>query len=101
MFTARNNIMSQNGTLMNMAQVGGSCAHAYSIVRPGPLPSGAGNSSMDPLFVDITTGDLHVRPESPALGAADPASDLTGPAELDIDGQRRASPADIGADEVP
>ena len=100
-FTARNNIMSQNGTLANMEQVDGTCAHAYSIVRPGTLPSGAGNSSMDPLFVDMTTGDLHVRAGSPALGAADPASDLTGPAELDIDGQRRASPADIGADEVP
>lgn len=101
MFTARNNIMSQNGTLMNTDQVSGSCAHAYSIVRPGMLPSGVGNSSMDPLFVDVTTGDLHVRSGSPALGAADPASDLTGLAELDIDGHRRASPADIGADEVP
>lgn len=70
MFTARNNIMSVNGTLSNMEQVGGNCAHAYSIVRPGMLPPGPGNSSMDPLFVNATTGDLHVSAGSPALGAA-------------------------------
>ena len=100
-FTARNNIMSGNGTLTNMEQVGGTCAHTYSIVRPGMLPSGVGNSSADPLFVNTTTGDLHLSPGSPALGAADPNSDLTGPAERDIDGGVRTSPADIGADEVP
>jgi hypothetical protein len=100
-FTARNNVMSDNGTLMNMEQVGGTCAHAYSIVRPGTLPPGNGNSNMDPLFVNTTTGDLHVKPGSPALGAADPSSDLTGPAERDIDGDVRTRPADIGADEVP
>lgn len=100
-FTAQNNIMSNNGTLTNMEQVGGTCTHAYSIVRPGTLPSGVGNSSLDPLFVNTTTGDLHVRPGSPALGAADPSSDLTGPAARDIDGDTRIAPADIGADEIP
>lgn len=100
-FTARNNILSQNGTLTNMEQTSGTCMHAYSIVRPGTLPPGTGNSSMDPLFVNTTTGDLHLRAGSPALGAADPNSDLTGPAERDLDGDVRRSPADIGADEVP
>jgi hypothetical protein len=100
-FTARNNIMSENGTLTNMEQVGGSCAHAYSIARPGTMPPGAGNSNMDPLFANTTTGDLHVSAGSPALGAADPNSDLTGPAARDIDGDVRAAPADLGADEVP
>ncbi len=100
-FTARNNIMSDNGTPTNLNQVGGNCAHAYSIVRPGALPPGTGNSSMDPQFVNTTMGDLHVRASSPALGAADPSSDLTGLAERDIDGEVRMSPADIGADEVP
>jgi hypothetical protein len=100
-FTARNNIMSGNATATNMLQVSGSCAHAFSIARPGPLPPGTGNSASDPLFVNTTTGDLHVMAGSPALGAADPASDLTGAAEFDIDEQKRASPSDIGADEVP
>jgi hypothetical protein len=100
-FTARNNIMSDNGTLMNMAQVGGTCTHAYSIARPGTVPPGVGNSGSDPLFVNTTTGDLHVRAGSPVRGAADPNSNLTGPAERDIDGDVRSSPADIGADEVP
>jgi hypothetical protein len=99
-FTARNNIMSQNGTITNMEQVGGPCTHTYSIVRPGTVPPGAGNSSMDPMFVNSTTGDLHLKPGSPALGAADPSSDLTGPAARDIDGDMRTHPADIGADEA-
>lgn len=100
-FTARNNIMSDNGTLSNMNQVGGTCLHAYSIARPGTVPSGTGNSGSDPMFNNTTTGDLHLQPGSAALGAADPASMLSGLAEFDIDGQKRTSPADIGADEVP
>jgi hypothetical protein len=100
-FTARNNAMSENGTLTNMEQVGGTCVHAYSIARPGTVPPGTGNSGMDPMFENTTTGDLHLKAGSPALGAADPASMLTGPAEFDIDGNKRTSPADIGADEVP
>lgn len=100
-FTAKNNIMSENGTLTNLEQVGGACLHAYSIVRPGTLPPGTGNSSADPLFKDTTRSDLHLRPGSPALGAADPAADLTGPAARDIDGDRRVAPAALGADEAP
>ena len=93
--------MSENGTLANMAQVGGTCTHAYSIVRPGMVPIGTGNSGMDPLFQNTTTGDLHLKPGSPALRAADPSANLTGLAARDIDDDVRTSPADIGADEVP
>jgi Right handed beta helix region len=100
-FTARNNIMSDNGTLSNMAQVGGTCMHTHSIARPGTLPPGAGNLAADPMFLNTTTGNLHVMPGSPALGAADPASNLTGPAEFDLDNHKRTNPADIGADELP
>jgi hypothetical protein len=99
-FTARNNIMSGNGTLTNMEQVGGTCAHSYSIARPGTVPTGAGNSSADPMFVNTTTGDLHIQTGSPAIGAADPSSDLNDVAEHDLDGQERHPPADIGADQV-
>ena len=100
-FTARNNIMSDNVTPTNLEQVGGTCAHAYSIARPGAIPPGPNNSNKDPMFRNAAAGDLHLMAGSPALGAADPASDLTGVAELDIDGDRRTGPADIGADEVP
>jgi hypothetical protein len=100
-FTARNNIMSDNGTPANPAQVGGTCMHAYSIIRPGTPPSGPGNSALDPLFKNTTMGDLHLKPESPARRAADPSSVLTGIAERDIDGDMRSAPATIGADELP
>lgn len=100
-FTARNNIMSGNGTLTNMEQVGGTCTHAYSIARPGTVPVGAGNTAADPLFVNTTTGDLHIQATSPAIGAADPSSDFSDVAARDLDDQPRQSPADIGADEVP
>ena len=100
-FTARNNILFGNGTATNLEQVGGSCQHTYTIAQPGTLPVGAGNMAKDPLFRDVNAGDLHVQPGSPALGAADPNSDLTGIAAHDIDGDARIKPADIGADEVP
>lgn len=100
-FTARNNVLSGNGTLSNMEQFGGTCGHAYSIVRPGTLPVGTGNGSADPMFVNTTTGDPHIQPGSPARNAADPAAVLTGIASRDIDGDSRSMPADIGADEIP
>lgn len=105
-FTARNNIMSDNGTISNSEQVGGTCMHSYSIVRPGTLPTastipaGANNIATDPEFVDTVNGDLHIKPGSPARHAADPSSDLTGITSEDIDGDSRVAPADIGADQV-
>ena len=96
-FTARNNIMS--GPLSQAAHFGGTCQHAYSVATPGTLPPGTGNVASNPMFVNTTTGDLHLSAASPARGMADPASALTGPAAVDIDGQPRTAPADIGADE--
>jgi len=101
MFTARNNIMSFNGTLSNMQQTGGSCLHAYSIARPGTLPGGGTNLDGDPMFVDTLTGNLHIQPGSAAIRAAAPDSDLNGIAARDIDGETRVAPADLGADELP
>ena len=100
-FTARNNIMSGNGTLTNMNQTGGACSHAYSIATPGALPSGTGNIALDPQFVNTTTGDLHIPAGSPAVDAADPAALLTGLEGVDIDGDPRPQGvhADIGANE--
>jgi hypothetical protein len=99
-FTARNNIMSGNGTITDMEQTGGTCTYAYSIVTPGTVPPGTGNGSADPLFVNTMTGDLHIQTGSPAIGAADPTSDVTGLTAVDIDGDSRPQgSADIGADE--
>jgi hypothetical protein len=100
-FTARNNILSGNGTLTQTTQFGGTCQHGYSVATPGALPAGTGNFATDPMFLNATTGDLHVSATSAVRGAADPASVLGGVTAIDFDGQPRSSPADIGADEVP
>jgi hypothetical protein len=97
-FTAKNNIMSGNRTpTPGTNQTGGTCMHAYSIIQPGTIPPGTQNSGSDPLFADPARGDLHLQTASPARRAADPGSDLTGVAFHDIDGNVRATPADIGA----
>lgn len=96
-FTARSNIMS--GNMGGANQFSGTCLHAYSISRPGAVPTGTGNIATDPMFVDDAAGNLHLKAGSPARGAGDPASDLTGIAALDIDGDMRVSPPDIGADQ--
>lgn len=98
-FTARNNIMDLNVGNGGTAQYAGSCNHAHSIATPGVVPTGSGNLGSDPMFADLTGGNLHLTSASPARGAADPASDLTGVAATDIDGDMRVAPADIGADQ--
>jgi hypothetical protein len=99
-FTAKDNILSNNGTLTLTDQVSGSCTHAFSILHPAPKPPLGTNSGEDPMFVDETKGDLHIQATSLARHYADPAADLTGIASHDIDGDLRVAPADIGADQV-
>jgi hypothetical protein len=96
-FTAKNNIVSDNRNATANTQISGTCTHAYSIVQPGSVPGGATNIGSDPMFVSEATGDLHLQSASPARGKADPASDLTGIAQRDIDGIARITPADIGS----
>lgn len=102
-FTARNNILFDNATASNMTQTGGSCAHSYSIVFPGPAPTtGSSNYMLDPLFASGSgMPDLSLSATSPARGKADPDSDLTGEARFDLNGTERKKPADIGADQTP
>lgn len=97
--TARNNIISNNGD-GSVQQIAGSCGYAFSIVFPGPAPTGPGNLVVDPRFESPGTGDLHLQPGSPAVLAADPNADLSGLAARDIDGDLRVAPADIGADQI-
>jgi hypothetical protein len=98
-FTAKNNIVWNNGTGTNLLQLGGSCLHTYSDV--GPMPAlGSTNIAMDPLFTNEATGNVHLGATSPARRAADPAADVGGPAAKDIDGEMRSLPADMGADQT-
>ncbi|MBN2271062.1 MAG: right-handed parallel beta-helix repeat-containing protein [Sedimentisphaerales bacterium] len=59
-----------------------------------------GNISADPLFVHPDNDDYHLLPDSPCIGAGDPAF-IPEPGQTDIDGDPRiyAIIVDIGADE--
>jgi hypothetical protein len=93
-----NSIVYDNST---GAQVeGNNCSWTYSDIGPTPA-AGMGNINAPPMFVDPLKNNFHLQAGSPALRAADPSADLTGPTARDIDGDARTSPADIGADEVP
>ncbi len=100
-FTARNNILFANTTGSSTLQTSGGCMHAYSMVSPGDVPAGASNFAADPKFVSLNTVDLRIASDSPAIGKADPNSDLTGEALIDLNGDTRKQPAEIGADELP
>ena len=93
--TFRNNIVARNIVKAGESQVqGGACSHRYSLIWPGPLPTGDGNLSVEPKF---QTDGFHLAPGSPGIKAAAPA----GTVNADIDGEHRpSSGADIGADEV-
>lgn len=100
-FTARNNIVWTTQTTTDPMTTG-LCTHNYSnIWQPLPLPmSGEGNINADPLFE--SQSDLRVKLGSPVDGKADPAADVSGIAEFDLDGKKRPiGQADIGAYEVP
>jgi hypothetical protein len=82
---------------------GGNCTWAYSDLAPASPPgsgggAGAGNRSIDPLFVDPAHDNFHLQIASPVRDAADPAATLA----VDIDGDARPQgPArDMGADEI-
>ena len=70
----------------------------YSLVQGG-WP-GRGNIDIDPRFVDLAKGDLHLLPDSPAIDAGGP-NFVPIPGETDIDDQKRIWNArvDMGADE--
>jgi hypothetical protein len=74
---------------------GGNCAWTYSDL--GDTVAGTGNISVDPMFVNATQNDLHLKPTSLCKSAGDPASTV----KVDIDGDPRSDGMpDIGADEI-
>jgi hypothetical protein len=75
--------------------IGGACSATYSLFNTmaGMAPAGTGNIAGDPMFVSTT--DFHLKMGSPAIDKANP----NGAVSIDIDGQQRVSPPDIGADE--
>lgn len=95
-FTARANIMFNNGT-MGPNQTSGTCMHIYSITRPGSVPSGTGNQASDPLFVDKAGGNFHLQVGSPAIGAANALVPLNGLSARDFDDHPRLPPVNLGA----
>jgi hypothetical protein len=88
------NIVSGGGR-----QAGGNvnCAPDFSDFGPDPA-AGANNINADPLFANAAQGDFHLTANSPCRHRAN-SNDLTGNASVDIDGDPRVSPTDMGADQ--
>jgi hypothetical protein len=78
-------------------QIGTACSPRYTLVSPGPVPTGLETFEGDPAFVDADGGDYDLGPDSEAIDRGDPA-DAT---SLDIHGDPRGENgmADLGADE--
>lgn len=96
-FTARANIMFNNGTATNLDPTSGTCVHIYSIAKPGMVPTGTGNQGSDPLFEDAPGGNLRLQATSPAIGAANALAPLTGLSARDFDDHPRTAPINLGA----
>ncbi|HSS03423.1 MAG TPA: right-handed parallel beta-helix repeat-containing protein [Kofleriaceae bacterium] len=99
--TAKFNVVWDNGASpfsANQVNVAG-CAHVSSDIGPFPTPPALTNFNSDPGFLDEANGNLHLKSDSSVLHKA-PAPDLTGLAAIDIDGDMRLTPVDLGADQV-
>jgi hypothetical protein len=70
-----------------------SCRVNSSLVTPGSFPGQSGNFGGDPDFVAPEDGVFDIGPASDAIDRAE------GTQSLDIHGEPRESPADVGADE--
>jgi hypothetical protein len=88
--TIRDSILWGNGGDDVLMVDPGSTVRATFTLSEEPL-EGEGNLSADPLFVDLETGDLHLRAGSPAIDAADPSS------PFDQEPEPNGGRADLGA----
>ena len=102
-FIARNNIIFNNSYANNMIEANG-CRYAFNDIGPMPvaLALDAGdNINTNPLFVNQTSGDLHLQSGTPLIDSADPVAVITGAAAIDLDDDQRTLPTEMGADAVP
>lgn len=76
--------------------VSNNCAYQYNLVTPAINLGGNGNTTGDPMFVDMAHGDFHLKAGSVAIDAADPAVVSI---DRDYDGTHRpqGTRSDIGA----
>lgn len=102
-FTARNNIIWGNSNGTPKFQVDGDCKHAFSDIEQtlSAAIDGHDNLNTDPIFQSPFSSDYSLKADSPLRAKADPVADLTGVASVDLGGQLRVAPADIGAYQVP
>ena len=98
--TVENSIIWSNtaSQLFELTAQSSSLTANFSNIQGGQ--PGTGNIDADPLFVDISSGDFHLRPDSPCVGAGDGA--LPNLPLTDIDGDPRSlfGAPDMGADEA-
>jgi hypothetical protein len=72
------------------------CAYQYNLVTPAMTLGGNGNTTGDPMFVDLASSDFHLKAGSVAIDAADPTLVSI---DRDYDGTHRpqGTRSDIGA----
>ena len=98
---AANNLFWNNVAVDTLSDAGAGCDVTYSY--GDNLPTEQNNLSFavdgDPLFIDPSADDFHIRPESPCVDAGDPIR----AGDFDIDGDNRpiGPRSDCGADESP
>jgi hypothetical protein len=92
--TVKNSILWNNSP--KGAGSAGTIAITYSDVQGGF--AGEGNIDADPMFVDLASGDYHVKSGSPCIDAGDPGTGVD-PFDTDLDGTPRLAGAklDMGA----
>ncbi len=96
-----NSIIWGNGA-SNVVNVGTGTV-AYTCAPDGITNGIGGNIASDPRFAGLTTGDVHLRADSPCLNAGNNALALTNVSPVDLDGYARInnSIVDMGAYEWP
>jgi hypothetical protein len=89
-------VISSN--ILGWSNTGPTCTTRYSLYN-GTGTHGTMDIAADvsTFFVDLANKDLHLAPNSPAKGKADPALPVT----TDLDGNTRPANPDIGAYEAP
>jgi hypothetical protein len=94
--TFANNIIYGNLVSGTGKQVGAACVTSYSDIGPD-AGAGSGNINADPMFVNASQSDYHIKSTSPCKDAADPSATLN--VDFDGDSRPQGTHSDMGADE--